>query len=173
MELKKYTNLWEQLVNNYMINKKTIKSIFVITLTFILSIILVILLTKVINIVKYKTANYYIIENEKIPSIYKIIGKRNLYYYSSYEENNSYIKEFRYKNIDNVKSDINNYINELRSNYNYLYTSNVDLTNDENSIELSTNSQDKNKIIILNIDYNKDSYIIKITKGPGKINIFN
>lgn len=156
-----------------MINKKTIKSIFVITLTFILSIILVILLTKVINIVKYKTANYYIIENEKIPSIYKIIGKRNLYYYSSYEENNSYIKEFRYKNIDNVKSDINNYINELRSNYNYLYTSNVDLTNDENSIELSTNSQDKNKIIILNIDYNKDSYIIKITKGPGKINIFN
>ena len=111
-------------------------------------------------------------DNDKIPSIYKVNGKRNLYYYRSSNKKTNEIKTFKYKNIEDVKSDLTKYIDELKNNYNYAYTSDIDLSDYNKTIELSSSSTDSDKIIIIDITYNENSYTIKITKGKGNINFY-
>lgn len=151
-------------------NRSTFLNICLITLTFLASIIIIYLLSMSFFILKHKESKYYMLGKDTIPSIYKVNGKRNLYYYRSYTKNGNEIKVFKYKNVDDVKSDLTNYINELRDKYNYSYTSDVDLYDLDRTAELSANSVDMNKIIIININYNDSGYTIKITKGLGNIN---
>lgn len=153
-------------------NKKNIfLNIALICLVIIISIIVVYLLFTSLYILKNKDNQFYSIENEKIPSIYKVNGKRNLYYYRTYKSNNNRIKVYKYKNVADVKSDLSNYVNELKDNYNYKYTSDIDLNN-SNSFELSNNSIESGYIIIINIKYTDNSYTIKITKGKGNMTIY-
>ena len=146
-------------------------NVALISLVIMVCIIIVYLLSTSIYILKNGKNPYYTIGKDKIPSIYKVNGKRNLYYYRSYKKDNNKIKVFKYKNVSDVKSDLTNYINELRDNYNYKYTSDVDLNSDD-SFELSNNSSESDQIIIINIKYTDTSYTIKITKGPGDIKIY-
>lgn len=150
--------------------KKAIINLLFITIIFIVCIIIIHFLSISINILKYKDDNYYVVNKDKIPSIYSVIGKRKLYYYKSNNTNDTYIKTYKYKDIDNVKSDINNYIDYLHDNNNYVYTSDLDFKNDTGSVQLSTNSIDSKKIISIQINYNKNEYEIIITKAYGSIN---
>lgn len=152
-------------------NRSTSLNICLITLTFVIAIVIIYVLTNSLFVIKYEKSNYYIMGKDKIPSIYKINGKRNLYYYKGTNNKYSETKTFKYKNVENVKSDIYNYITELRENYNFAYTSNINL-NDNEPIELSCNSVNSNKIIILKITFDDSSYIINITKGKGNINFY-
>ena len=152
--------------------KKSLLSILVITLTFIVSVIIILFVSMIVSISKYKYANYYTIDKEdKIPSINYILGKRKLYYYKSYTKNNTPYKVLKYKNIKNTKSDLSTYINTLRDDYNFVLTSDMNLSKDNGSIQLCSNSVYKNKIIILNINYNKNKYSITISVNNGYINM--
>ncbi len=152
--------------------KDIIKNIFIITLFFIFVLLFINIFSMFANIKDIKENKYYFIGNDKIPSIYNIVGKRKLYKYKATEKDKIYTNIYKYKNIENVKSDLSKYTRELRDNYNYIYTSNIDFTNDNGEISLSTNSVDKDSIIIIKITYSKDKYEINITKGKGNIKYF-
>lgn len=152
--------------------KDIIKNIILITIFFIILLIIIMTISIIMSITGYKNKNYYIIGNDKIPSIYSIVGERKLYKYKTYNKDNVNFKLYKYRNIKNPASDISKYILELKDNYNFIYTSDVNLSNNNGIIELSTNSIDNNKIIIIKILYDNNSYDIELSKGNGKINIF-
>ena len=147
--------------------KNIYKPLF-ITLIFVIILIIITLMTNIVNILKYEKIDYYNIGNEQVPSIYKVLGKRKLYSYRS----NSNSITLKYKNINNVKSDLSNYITVLKNDYDYIYTSNIDFSKDEGTLQLSTNSIEEDKIIIINIDYKNNEYKINIIKDKGKINFY-
>ena len=107
--------------------KNRLINIGIITGTFVISIIIIMILANILSILKYKDATFYIIDNDKIPTITAIVGKRKLYYYKAYTNGNNDIKIFRYKNVTGTKYDINDYIKVLKDNYNFVYTSNINL----------------------------------------------
>lgn len=149
-----------------------IKNIIIITLFFFFVLLFINIFSKFININNIENNNFYIIENDKIPSIYRIVGKRELYNYKTYKKNGIYTTIYEYKNIKNVKSDLSEYISELKNNYNYVYTSNINLNNYNEEISLSTNSIDNSYIIIIKISYSNSKYKISISKGKGNIKVF-
>ena len=151
-------------------NKNRLINLGIITGTFIICIIIIMLLANTLSIMKYKDATFYIIDNDKIPTITTVVGKRKLYYYKTYTDGNNDVKIFRYKNVIGAKYDINDYINFLKEKYNFVYTSNINLNSDDGRLQLSKDSVDDNEIIIMDITYEKNSYEIKITKGIGKLN---
>lgn len=155
-----------------MSSKNIILNICLVTLTFVVGIIAIYLLSMSLYILKYRDDNYYLIDKDKIPTIYKVNGKRNLYYYKT--SNKKYYKEktYKYKNITDVKADLTNYIDELKNKYNYTYTSDIDLSDPKGNVQLSNTSIDNNMIIIIDIIYTDNSYTIKITKGKGNINYY-
>lgn len=114
---------------------------------------------------------YYILHNEKISSISRIVGKRNLKYkkLSTLLDKKTLSKTYYYNNIKNVSNDLNLYINYLRENENYLVTKPYDLNKEKDIIELSKYSKEENYIILLNIEYNKKSYKINISRLKGSI----
>ena len=145
---------------------KNIYKILIITGIFLISLLIVILVSNITYVLKYKNVEYFKMGNDQIPSIYKVIGERKLYYYKS---SNDTIN-LKYKNIENVTSDLNNYIDILTNEYNYVYTSPIDFSTNEGKIQISTNSVDNNKIIIIDIKYSIGNYEITITKGKGTLN---
>lgn len=152
--------------------KDTIKNITIITLFFIFILLFINTIVMFTNINNIKDDKFYSVENDQIPSIYSIVGKRKLYKYKTTEKNEVHTNLYKYKNIKNVKSDLSKYTQELKDNYNYIYTSDADFSNNEGKISLSSNSIDKDEIIIINITYSNDKYEIKISKGKGKIKVF-
>lgn len=155
-----------------MTNKDFIRNIIMITLTFIIILLMITFLSFIFNLLKNKDDKYYVLGNDKIPSISSIVGERELYKYKSSDGDNYISKTYKYKNIKNPTSDITNYIDTLKNDYNYLYTSKIDLSKKEGKLQLGNNSVDSKKIIIVNITYDKDSYTITLTKGDGKINSY-
>lgn len=151
-------------------SKNKLINLAIITGTFIICVIIIMLLANILSIMKYKDATFYVIDNDKIPTITTVVGKRKLYYYKNYTNSENDTKIFKYKNAIGAKYDINDYINFLKEKYNFVYTSNINLNSDDGKIQLSKDSVDDNEIIIMDITYNKDSYEIKITKGLGKLN---
>ena len=154
-----------------MIKKDIIINALVVTATLVICVMIVILLSSCLNVIKYSKNEFYDFGDDKIPSIYKVLGKRNLYFYKYNNNNEKTIKVYKYKNITDVKSDLSNYIIELKKNY-YTNTSDYDLNDDKGTIQLTGSSVDENKIIIVDIEYSKEWYSIKITKGIGTINYY-
>lgn len=153
-----------------MIKRDLIRNVLIITLTFIIILSMIIFLSFIANLMKEKNDKYYILGKDKIPSINLIVGKRELSSYKNLEGDNITTKIYKYKNISNPKSDLSDYVNKLKSDYGYLYTSEINLTKSKGKFQLGNNSIDSKKIIIMDFSYNKNSYTIKITKGDGKIN---
>lgn len=154
-----------------MIKKDIVINALVITATLVICVVIITLLSSCINVIRYSKNEFYDFGNDKIPSIYKVVGKRNLYFYKSNKNNDRTKKVYKYKNINDVKSDLSNYILELKKNY-YTNTSDYDLNEDKGKIQLTGSSIDENKIIIIDIEYSKEWYSIKITKGTGTINYY-
>ena len=121
------------------------------------------LLNNTIKIAKNKKEYYYVMNDNKIPSIYNILGNRFLYSYKSFKDSNVYNKEYKYKKIKNVKSDIEKYSNVLKNEYNFLYNKFIKLDENNGYIELISNPNENNNIFI-KIFYNKDNYTIIITE---------
>lgn len=132
-------------------------------------IVIIIIITFVtINIViksinKMKTLDYYIIDNEKVPAITNMVGKRDINGFSTSIRNGINTKEYRYKNIENTRGDINLYIKKLEKDE-FINTTNIDLSNTTDTIKFEKESKENNKIIIVTISYNEHNYTIKIEK---------
>lgn len=147
--------------------KNIIKNIILITILFIFILSIITLVPSIISLNNNKNSNYYIIDSDQIPSIYNVVGNRKLYSYKSLKNNGIKTKIYKYKNIKNTSSDLSKYILELKNNYNFVYTSNIDLSKNNGEISLSSKSLDADNIIILKITYDNNSYEINISKGKG------
>ncbi len=147
--------------------KNIIKNIILITILFIFILSIITLISSIISLNNNKNSNYYIIDSDQIPSIYNVVGNRKLYSYKSLKNNGIKTKIYKYKNIKNTSSDLSKYILELKNNYNFVYTSNIDLSKNNGEISLSSKSLDADNIIILKITYDNNSYEINISKGKG------
>ena len=150
--------------------KDVIRNILIITLTFIIILSMIILLSFIANLLKGKDDKYYVLGNDKLPSINLVVGNRELASYNNLDGDNIITKVYKYKNVEDTKSDLSSYIKVLKNDYNYLYTTEVNLSKSKGKFQLGNNSVDSNKIIIITISYDKDSYTVKLTKGDGKIN---
>lgn len=148
-------------------NKKKIIMLF----SFISLLIIICFFSLNIYINKQEEKKYYIIDKEEVPSIYNIVGKRNIIRYKSFKNIGIYKNIYQYKDIKNVSSDLSKYTSELKENYNYLYTSNIDFTKKSDNISMAKKI-DENQIIMIEIEYNDNSYKITISKGKGNINEF-
>lgn len=154
---------------------KTLKTILIVIictmlLLFILIGIFFLFITKTLTNVG--NVDYYTIGEDKIISITNVVGKRKINSISTKKEKGITIKKYTYIDVDDVKSDIEKYVDDLKNN-NYITTSNIDLSKDNNNISLATYSIDENNIIIINIAYDLESYTITIKKGKGSIQPYN
>ncbi len=146
-----------------------IKKIIIITSIIIAIFLLIYIFLFFDGIKNYKNEKFYTIGNEKIPTITAIVGQRKIDYIKSNEKKNIETKIIKYKNIKNANSDVQNYVSELIDNQNFINTTDINLNADTGNIKLAKQSSDKDKIILLTIDYKKESYTIKIQKGLGSI----
>lgn len=152
--------------------KRTIEDIVVMTLLFITLIAIISAVSMTVYIGKYKNDKYYVIGNDKIPSIYEVVGKRKLSIYRMFSDKGIEKYKYKYIKIKNVSSDLSKFTSELKENYNFVYTSDIDFSKDRGTVKLSKNSVDDDKIIIIEINYSKNKYEIIISKGKGNINIY-
>ena len=154
---------------------KTLKTVLIVVISvmlllFILIGVFFLFLTKTLT--NAGNSDYYAIGDDKIISITNVVGKRKLNNISTNKEKGVTIKKYGYINIDDVKSDINKYIDELKNN-NYINTTDIDLSKNNNSISLANYSVDDGYIIIVNIEYDLGNYTITLKKGKGTIQPYN
>lgn len=153
---------------------KTLKKVLTILIPTLLLLIIILIGT----IVYYKHINnigndsYYKIDDDKIISITSVVGKREINSISTKKSKGIITKKYEYKNVKNVKSDINSYIEELK-NSNYINTTDINLSKDNNVISFASYSAYDDDIIIISISYNLNSYEIIVKKGSGSIQPYN
>ena len=138
-------------------------------LLLIISIVLIIFTSIFIIFLNKDKKGYYSIKRDNIKSITSIVGDRILKNKSTQKNNGTIIKKYEYYNVKDPYTDLSLYISYLKDNSNFVITKNYDLNNKNGKIQLSRYSIKKNYIIIMDISYTKDTYIIKITRGKGKI----
>ena len=135
-----------------------------------------IILTIIIGFIIIKNLNndkdgYYVLNKDEIPSIEKILGKRNLYGKNKKRSNKNLIKTYEYNKIDDVYSDLSIYTDYLINDLGFNTTNSFDLNNKSGTIKLASNSIENNYIILMDIKYSKGKYTIKITRGKGRIKV--
>ena len=135
-----------------------------------------IILTIIIGFIIIKNLNndkdgYYVLNKDEIPSIEKILGKRNLYGKNKKRNNKNLIKTYEYNKIDDVYSDLSIYTDYLINDLGFNTTNSFDLNNKSGTIKLASNSIEDNYIILMDIKYSKGKYTIKITRGKGRIKV--
>jgi len=135
-----------------------------------------IILTIIIGFIIIKNLNndkdgYYVLNKDEIPSIEKILGKRNLYGKNKKRNNKNLIKTYEYNKIDDVYSDLSIYTDYLINDLGFNTTNSFDLNNKSGTIKLASNSIENNYIILMDIKYSKGKYTIKITRGKGRIKV--
>ena len=135
-----------------------------------------IILTIIIGFIIIKNLNndkdgYYVLNKDEIPSIERILGKRNLYGKNKKRNNKNFIKKYEYNKIDDVYSDLSIYTDYLINDLGFNTTNSFDLNNKSGTIKLASNSIENNYIILMDIKYSKGKYTIKITRGKGRIKV--
>lgn len=103
------------------------------------------------------------LNEEKIPSLYEVVGKSGVYKINS-SEKDILTKTFYYRSKSISVDDLNKYIN-------YLIDSDFITTKDfvNNSGQLGKISKEKSKIILVDIKYSEEGSVIKYTKKIGKL----
>lgn len=155
---------------NKILKNVLIIGIPVVLLIFVLFGSSIVLIFKLIN--KAENIDYYTIGNDKIISITNVVGKRKINRISINKSKGITTKTYTYTNVSNVKSDISKYTEELKNN-NFVNTTNIDLSKDNNTISLASSSIDPDNIIIITILYNLDRYTIIMKKGKGSIQLYD
>lgn len=116
-------------------------------------------------------ANEYRLGNDKIKSVKAVVGKRQVTSVSTETSKGITTKKMEYKS-DSVQDDLMEYTYYLRTDGEFNLTQNMDLTVVSSTIELSKNSVDDGKIIMMTIEYNPFGYIITIQKGEGTLTVY-
>ena len=114
---------------------------------------------------------YYVLKKDNIPSIDKVLGKRNLISKNKKNDNNNLIKTYIYDKIEDVYSDLSIYTDYLINELNYNITNDFNLNKESGTINLATNSIENEYVLIMEIKYSKGKYTIKITRGKGRIKV--
>ena len=114
---------------------------------------------------------YYVLKKDNIPSIDKVLGKRNLISKNKKNDNNNLIKTYIYDKIEDVYSDLSIYTDYLINELNYNITNDFNLNKESGTINLATNSIENKYVLIMEIKYSKRKYTIKITRGKGRIKV--
>lgn len=153
---------------------KSLKIIFAILSG--LAVLFILLIASILTIVAISlnnTANkdYYIMGNDEIISIKNVVGKRKINSTSTNINNGNTTKKYQYVKIDNVQSDLNEYITEIQKR-NFVNTTAYDLSKESDTIKFACESLEKDKIIIMTITYTNNSYTIELQKGKGTLNLY-
>lgn len=154
---------------------KTLKKVLIIVIPIILIFIILAVVSCILiinSVNKAGNIDYYTLGDDKIISITNIVGERNANNISTKKSNGIITKEYRYVNVSNTKSDISKYTEELKNN-NFVNTTDIDLSKDNDTISLASLSVDSDNIIIITISYDLDSYTITLKKGKGSIQPYN
>lgn len=135
----------------------------------IIIILILIILLSFYLIIRYDKKGFYTIKGDNIVTIDKIVGNRNLTKKKISLKNGLLNKTYEYKDVKDPYTDLSLYIKELKNKSNFLITKKYDLNKEKDTISLTRYSTNKEYIIIMTINYNKDSYSINIVKGKGTI----
>lgn len=141
-----------------------------ITLGIILALVtifIVVLSVAFLVINKAKTAGYVEFGEDKVPTIYYVLGEKKLNNISTEVENGIASKSYTYSATELSTLELNNYIEEL-SNQGYLIT----LNNNDNHVQMATESIDSGNIIIVDITQKTSEVIIVYSKGAGTLTIY-
>ena len=118
---------------------------------------------------------YYTLGNDKITSITKVVGQRNVVTSDTVTTSGVTTMTAVYSTDPNdhtqAANDVAKYFQYLMANENFLSLKPVSGLPYEGGVEMSfaIDSVDKGEIIILNIDYNTKGYTLKFKKSPGKL----
>jgi hypothetical protein len=111
----------------------------------------------------------YNIGKDTIPSIKAVVGKRDVGEVSASTEDGVIKNVYSYKNVKDPRGDLNKYISYLRNNK-YILTKDMDLNKASGTTQLGTESSEKGKIILMDIEWATDNYEITIQSGEGTLN---
>ena len=121
------------------------------------------------------TKEEYTLGNDKISSITKVVGQRNVLKSDSVTTNGVTAMTIVYSTDPNdhtqAANDVGKYFQYLMANENFLALKSFNHLPYEGGAEMSfaIDSVDQGEIIILNIDYNTKGYTLKFKKSPGKL----
>ena len=116
---------------------------------------------------------YYTLGNDKITSITKVVGQRNVIRSDAATTSGVTAMTVVYSTDPNdhtqAANDVGNYFQYLMANDDFLALKSFSGLPYEGGVEMSfaKESVDKEKIIILNIDYNISGYTLIFKKGDG------
>lgn len=106
----------------------------------------------------------YKVGNDTIKSIKSVIDRREITSMTSDNKNNITTRIMEYKSV-NVKEDLTKYIEYLTNEAGFILTKDVNLENLPSKIELSKDSEDEGKIIMVELESEDFGYKIMIQKG--------
>ncbi len=106
----------------------------------------------------------YKVGNDTIKSIKSVIERREITSMTSDNKNNITTRIMEYKSV-NVKEDLTKYIEYLTNEAGFILTKDVNLENLPSKIELSKDSEDEGKIIMVELESEDFGYKIMIQKG--------
>lgn len=113
------------------------------------------------NKIDYSKQEYIELNNENIPSIYKIIGNKEIIKTDTGIDSKGNYIELIYKNL--TLDELTKYLGEFKE-YNYVL-----INSDEESAVIVASSKEAGKIITISADYSETQTKIKYSKGNGTL----
>ena len=113
-----------------------------------------------------KLANYEL-GKDLVPSIYSVVGEREVTGIESSAKNGAIKKLYTYASAS-VFDDLLEYIKALMDE-GWVVTEDIDLNITPGSGQLALHSVDEGKIVLLNFTYDNDGYTIDLIKDKGTI----
>ena len=120
---------------------------------------------------KASNADYYDISGDIFPSIKAVVGGRKISGVSVNTQDGVEQKEYTYKGVEDVTSDVLQYANYLKEKEGFKFTQDYDMTRPIGVVQMGKESKDNGKIILVNIHYSLGGYSIIIEKGAGRIDV--
>ena len=122
-----------------------------------------------------EAAEYYTLGNDRISSIMKVVGKRNIVNYNAVSDNGGTNMAVVYwtdpDDPTQAANDVAKYFQYLLANDDFLSLKAFNGLPYEGGVEMSfgKNSADEGNIVILNIDYNSKGYVLMFNKSSGTL----
>lgn len=107
------------------------------------------------------TLEYYDVSGEKIPTVYSVLGKRNVSYISVGNKNDVHYQEYKYYGMDSASNDVEEYILFLCNEQGFTLYDNFERSQIEGEVRLGK-KLDSGKEIMITITYQIGSYTVLI-----------
>ena len=111
--------------------------------------------------VDYTNEEYIELNGENIPSVYKIIGEKEVIETSNGTDNTGDYIEITYNDLDVLE--VANYFTYFKNN-NYVL-----ISSDESNAVIANESNEQGKIITVTVNFLEDKTKIKYSKGSGEL----